>query len=660
MITLRSSIARCPFCLWALLILALLTLGGPAAAQPGTAQAARLGITFISAPDQADNGARYQQALALGAGWNRWPLYWDRVERGPGVYDWTAYDRLVSDDLRYGLRTNVILLGRPGFHDRGGSIEGLYSAAFSDGTDAPGAGKLPNPANPWALFVHQAVMRYKPGGLLAASNRWPGGWGITTWEAWNEPDLRMFWSASVEDYARLLKVTYLVAKQADPGAQIVFGGLAYGNPDQDDWLAKVLAIYAGDPQREAFNWYHDIVALHSYSNPRRTGLIVSRARETLARAGLTRRIWVNETGVPVWDDYPGPTWTAADPAGRILRATMQQQAAFVIQSAVYAWAAGADVVMFHQLYDDCGNQPGGTNFPPHNGELCLNGALCAGDAHGLFRNPATAPCFSQHPMPGTPRPAASAYLRLAQTFSAPFGEQQVLRDDQTATVISFRRLRTDERIVVLWSRTLSESRLEIEALGVGGAVLTPQNERIMITPQDGRYSLALPPATRDDYPFLPSGQAAAIGGPPLILVEQGARSSSNPALPQFGESSVPAQPVLPTPGGPASTPVLRPTTDPAQDSAPPVTRMTPLPAVSAATFTVSWSGADDGGIAGYLVWVRIDDGEWQPWLETRATEAIYTGEAGRRYAFAVWAVDLAGNWSLNTELTPQAETRVEG
>jgi hypothetical protein len=622
-------------------------------------QAARLGITFISSPDHANNAARYQQALTLGAGWNRWPLYWDRIERGPGVFDWTAYDRLVSDDLRYGLRTNVILLGRPGFHDRGGSIEGLYAAAFSDGTDTPGAGKTPNPANPWALFVYQAVTRYKPGGLLAASNGWPGGWGISTWEAWNEPDLRMFWNASVEDYARMLKVTYLTVKQADPGAQVLFGGLAYGNPDQDDWLAQVLAIYASDPQRDAYNWYHDIVAVHSYSNPRRTGLVVSRMREVLARVGLSRRIWVNETGVPVWDDYPGPTWTAADPAGRTLRATMQQQAAFIIQSAAYAWAAGADVVMFHQLYDDCGNQPGGTNFPPHNGELCVNGALCAGDAHGLFRNPSGDVCFSQHPMPGTPRPAASAYLRLAQTFGVGlFGEQEVLQDNREATVISFRRLGTNERILVLWSRTLAESRVEIKALGVGGQVLTPQNETILITPQDGRYSLALPPATRDDYPFLPAGQVAAIGGPPLLLVEQGARSSSNPALPQFDESGVPAQPVLPTPGGPASTPVPRPTTDPAQDSTPPVTSMTPLPAVSAATFTVAWAGQDDSGIASYLVWVRVDDGEWQPWLETDATAAAYTGEAGRRYAFAVWAVDLAGNWSLNTELTPQTETRV--
>ena len=93
---------------------------------------------------------RYQQAVFLGAGWNRWPLYWDRVERSPGQYDWAAYDQLVTGDIRHGLRSNAILLGRPGFHQNGGGINGLHSPVFSDGNDQPGPGKTINPANEWA------------------------------------------------------------------------------------------------------------------------------------------------------------------------------------------------------------------------------------------------------------------------------------------------------------------------------------------------------------------------------------------------------------------------------------------------------------------------------------------------------------------------------
>jgi hypothetical protein len=87
--------------------------------------------------------------------------------------------------------------------------------------------------------------------------------------------------------------------------------------------------------------------------------------------------------------------------------------------------------------------------------------------------------------------------------------------------------------------------------------------------------------------------------------------------------------------------------------------MTMLPVVSAPEFTVSWSGQDNSGIASYLVWVRVDGGEWQPWLDTDQTRATYTGTSGSRYEFAVWAVDLAGNWSSNTELAPQTATSVQ-
>ena len=65
----------------------------------------------------------------------------------------------------------------------------------------------------------------------------------------------------------------------------------------------------------------------------------------------------------------------------------------------------------------CANQPAGTNFPPHNGELCdANGMLttnpnfpCGGDAYGLFRNPTDALCYTQHPQPESPRPQYQAF-----------------------------------------------------------------------------------------------------------------------------------------------------------------------------------------------------------------------------------------------------------
>jgi hypothetical protein len=621
----------------------------------------RLGITFISSGDHPASEQRYRQALRLGAGWNRWPLYWNWVERAPGVYDWSPYDWVVTGDLQHGLQIDAILLGRNPTYIDGTSITRLNDPIFNDGTDEPGEGKSINPNHPWANFVYQAVNRYKPGGVLSQQHGWQAGQGVRVWEAWNEPDLNLFWAGTVEQYARLLKVTYLVAHFADPQAQVMFGGLSYGDPATQDWLARTLAIYAGDPLREAHNWFMDIVAVHNYTYAWRSGWVVRDAREKLAAHGLERPIWLNETGVPVWDDYPGPTWTANDPSSRQLRATAQQAAAFFVQSAAYAWAEGAQVVMFHQLYDDCGNQPAGTDFPPNNGELCVDGGACWGDAHGLYRNERDSLCFTQHPLPGTPRPAASAYYLLARIFgSGPFNRPVVQDLGASNVVISFDRESSGQRIYVVWNRRLEEAQLDLPASGIGGQLFSMLDQDWRLTPEDGSYSLTLPAATRDDYPYVRAGELSGIGGPPLILVEQtgdgaGVVEGINPALMPLVNVLTPV-PVTP---GPVLPPAPHPTTDPAVDSAAPVTSMLALPVVSPPVFTVAWSGRDNSGIERFLVWVRVNGSDWQPWLETPATSAQYTGASGNTYEFAVWAVDLAGNWSANTELQPQAITHVE-
>ena len=131
------------------------------------------------------------------------------------------------------------------------------------------------------------------------------------------------------------------------------------------------------------NWFFDIVAVHSYDDPWRSGWLTKVVRDALASYKLTRPVWVNETGVSVWNDYPGPIW-ASSPEQRNRLATAEQQAHFLIMSAAFAWSKGVDKVFFHQLYDDCGNYPAGTDFPPHSGELCANGT-CFGDAFGIYR-----------------------------------------------------------------------------------------------------------------------------------------------------------------------------------------------------------------------------------------------------------------------------------
>ena len=514
----------------AMLLMVVLLAGKAAQAQvppaptsaPGTLieagdylRAQRLGITFISYVDDNRAAERYRNALLLGAGWNRWPLYWDRVERQPGDYDWSAYDRLVAADIRNGLNINAILLGRPGFWQDGGSITNLHTPVFANGTDSGTAETLIHPDNAWAQFVHYAVTRYRPGGVLAQHNGFSAGQGISAWEIWNEPDIPQFWTGGSEAYARLLKTAAIVIKTVDPQAQVIFGGLLYAS-DQG-FLSQVLRQFRADPLRDRYNWFFDIMAVHSYEDPWRSGWLAKVVQDTLSQFELARPVWVNETGVSVWNDYPGPVWAfGAEQRHRL--ATAEQQAHFLIMSAALAWSKGVEVVFYHQLYDDCGNYPAGTDFPFHSGDYCANG-VCYGDAFGLYRNPRNSACFSQHPFANTPRPAATAFRLLAEVFGdQPFVPLSLTGLTEAVTTITFQRA-NHERIIVVWNNTAQPLQHTIRASGAAATVHHLSGDAAPLPANDGAYILQLRPASDFSYPDLEANRSSAIGGEPVIIVE---------------------------------------------------------------------------------------------------------------------------------------------
>jgi hypothetical protein len=516
-------------------------------AKPTSGIDLQYGIVFISSAEAPADEQQYQNALSLNPQWNRYPLYWFYIETTPGLFNWTAQDTAVQGDIDHNLRTNAILLGTPSFYTTGnpefnpddppprgavrltepqiGTPAGLYDPIFSDGTYLTGPGKSINASNVWARFVFTAVNRYKPGGLLAQANGWLPTQGVTHWEIWNEPDLSFFWDGTTADYARLLKVGYLAARQADSNARILHGGLA-NNFNYLNYYADILAIHSGDTLAASFNYFHDILATHRYSNSFQSWFHVDRARSAHQSHGLSKPIWLNETGVPAWDDYPGPVWEPTSP----LRATMAEQAHYLIQSTFYAVYGGAEAIFQFQLYDGCGNQPSGTDFPPHNGELCdENGRLiydpqypCAGDANGLFRNPPDAVCFSQHPQPETPRPAAAAYSLLAATFDQvdPYWWLRVGGSDPnngTQEWIAFYRPSTKQRIIGLWARFGNNETAVIPATAGSALLLYPNGSSQTIFPINGQYTLQLLGATNQSAPWDPN--LYMIGGRPLILIE---------------------------------------------------------------------------------------------------------------------------------------------
>jgi hypothetical protein len=183
-----------------------------------------------------------------------------------------------------------------------------------------------------------------------------------------------------------------------------------------------------------------------------------------------------------------------------------------------------------QLYDGCGNQPAGTDFPPHNGELCdANGRLitnpafpCAGDAYGLFSNPTDAVCFTQHPQPETARPAAATFKMLAATFDnvEPYWWVRRTGSDpnlESQEWIAFYRPETNQRIIGMWALYGMNETAVLPATAPSAQLIFPDGTSQTIFPINGQYNIQLPAATNQNAPWDPN--LYMIGGRPVVVVE---------------------------------------------------------------------------------------------------------------------------------------------
>jgi hypothetical protein len=640
----------CLLCTLILLWLAAAAAPHPTQAEPPRND--RLGIVHINSTEisasPAGRAERYRLAAEAGAGWSRWPVYWDLIESSAG-FDWSGADAVMIGDLEYGFQVDAILLRTPPNYATGGlaGVPGprvgqkrpvgrqllgpsrlasvpvnLYAPVFSDGTDVPGPGKTINPQNYWARFVFKAVNRYKPGGELAAQRGWLAGRGVRAWEVWNEPDWSFFWTGPVADYYRLLKVAHLAARQADPQAEILIGGLMHwADPG---WLERLLEEMQRDPDKAlatAHGFYFDVVPFHWYSDPRHQFDRTGEARALLSRYGLgDKRLWVNESNVPIWDDYPGPTHDSNSPG----RATIQEAADYIVQATAYAFAAGVERAFTFQLHDDCGNGPDSY------------------DAFGLVRNTAesvgSGVCAPHPTQPGVPRPAYTAYRMTAQQLNDTTFAWRLRSGD--VEEIAFTRPPGDTvRVVWNWSKT--PVTVSITATAASVLRIDPLGVTTVLSATNGVYNLTLPGATNVNSFGAPG--TVMIGGRPYFIVEQTGSCTA--------------------------------------DTTPPTSSIEPLPPTSLARFTLRWSGQDDCAVSHYLVWWtdgdpatankrRFFDADPNGW--TARTQAIFpddlTGQwagfqpqPGHTYYFGVLAYDAAGNREANaTGWRTKAWTTVGG
>jgi len=242
------------------------------------------------------------QMRAAGVTLVRRTLDWAEIERAPGVYDWSAYDRFVLAAAAQGIEVLPILFDPPDF-----------LAAPRPKSYAP---KLPRDFFDVAIFARAAIARFGPQGTLWAEHPDAPARPIRAWQVWNEPNLAAYWPLlhSARDYTRLLSVVAPAIHEADPGAEVVAAGL----PDSrraSTW-AIPLDDYIDDLLHEGAGRWIDSLAVNAYA-PTADGVvaIARRARRALNRRGLRDvRLRITEVG-----------WSTGGPAGAY-STTMRGQA----------------------------------------------------------------------------------------------------------------------------------------------------------------------------------------------------------------------------------------------------------------------------------------------------------------------------------------------
>lgn len=402
------------------------------------------------------------QADAAGVRWTRLVFWWRGIQPS-GPKSWNQFyfpDNLLKAELDSGRQVVGVLINTPAWAGDGSPNSvprGLYLP-------------LDDPNNLWAGYVRAMAQRYRG--------------RIDHWVIWNEPDVwdpdspTHTWSGSVEDFYQLQKIGYLAIKQGNANARVGLAGLTYWWDyyyQRPQYFDRFLQVAERDPSARANNWFFDAAVLHLYNEPEGLYRAPRLYRDLMAARGIDKPIWINETNVAPWDDPTNPM-PRAD-----FRATLDEQASFVIQAFAYGLAAGAERISIYPFSDG--------ETPPGN------------ELMGLVRRD------------GSTRPAYQA-LQTVTRYLAGVRDGRVERETD-AVRINLRR--DNANIWVAWATGPRGATVTLPALASQALLVDKLGRSRALTPVEGGYSLALEPATANTVNGDPT--TFLIGGSPLLVVE---------------------------------------------------------------------------------------------------------------------------------------------
>lgn len=230
--------------------------------------------------------------------WRLWDAYvaWPWLEPKKGDWHFEALDKLVSLAEKNGVEIILPLGLTPAWASTRPNEVSEYKQL--------GWSAEPKSIEDWRKYVKVVVARYKG--------------RIHYYEIWNEPNLKGFFSGSVDQMLTLTREAYSIIKGIDPTATIV-SPAATGGGSGLKWLNDFLSKGGGN--------YVDVIGYHFYVTPRPPETMVpmiNQVKQIMIRNNVgDKPLWNTESG---WDQKK--------------QFSDNEAAAYVARSHLLNWASG--------------------------------------------------------------------------------------------------------------------------------------------------------------------------------------------------------------------------------------------------------------------------------------------------------------------------------
>ncbi|CAB5037708.1 MAG: hypothetical protein F2923_03475 [Actinobacteria bacterium] len=197
---------------------------------------------------------------------------WSQIETSKGNFKWKNLDGALANAESKGMKDVLMVLGTTPTWAAAKKTTPVYPPY-------PGANSAPKNMADWDNWVTQVVQRYKG--------------RISSYEIWNEANLKMFYNGTPAQMADMTKRAYDIIKANDPAALVVSASPSLRLQSAfDGFYIKYLAELA------KLSWPIDVLAMHTYpkadGDPVARGALITMAKKAITAAGAPATI-------PVWD-----------------------------------------------------------------------------------------------------------------------------------------------------------------------------------------------------------------------------------------------------------------------------------------------------------------------------------------------------------------------